>query len=167
MTFMARMEWPARQMFSPSKPIGRAQIFNAFASAAAALADTLHAPPEKVGAEEIPGCDMLGYDAERQRWRIDVGAAHLTLEVDPILASMGVSGERITVQAEGFGAGVELRGEALSSARAPSWASLAIEGVARERGEVALAAFAEAFPRVMSAEQIDAELNLASGGDDA
>lgn len=158
MTHTARVQWPARQMYSPSHPIGRSQIFNAFATVLAAIVDALHGEPEKIREEEVPGCEYLGYDASRQTWRIEAGGAALIIALDPILASMGVSGENLSVHGEGLPPGVTLSGAALSSAREVSWASLTVTGLDEERGQWLLDTFQEAFPRAMSEEAIAAEL---------
>jgi len=145
-------------MYSPSHPIGRSQIFNAFATVLSAIVDALHAEPEKISEEELPDCEYLGYRASRQTWRIEAGGAALIISLSPILASMGVSGENLSVNAEGLPHGVQMSGAALSSARQLSWASLTLTGFDEERGQRLLDTFQEAFPRAMSDEAIEAEL---------
>jgi hypothetical protein len=154
-----RVEWLARQMYSRQAPIGREQIEAAFAAALAELVGAAVDEPTRIAEREVEGSDYLGYWAAHQTWRIAVigGDAALIYEIDPILASMGVSGEEHRWYGEGLPAGVELRGSALSSGRQNGFAELVITGVDEPRARAIAERFAAAFPEVRSAQALAAE----------
>lgn len=154
-----RVEWLARQMYSRQAPIGREQIEAAFAAALAELVGAAVDEPTRIAEREVEGSDYLGYWAAHQTWRIAVigGDAALIYEIDPILASMGVSGEEHRWYGEGLPAGIELRGSALSSGRQNGFAELVITGVEEPRARAIAERFAAAFPEVRSAQALAAE----------
>lgn len=159
-THTRRVEWLARQMYSREAPIGREQIEAAFAAALAELVGAAAVDePTRIAEREVEGSDYLGYWAAHQTWRIAVvgGDAALIYDIDPILASMGVSGEEHRWYGDGLPAGVELRGSALSSGRQNGFAELVITGVDEARARVMAERFAAAFPEARSAEALAAE----------
>jgi hypothetical protein len=135
-------------MYSPDAPIGREQIFAAFARLLHAATGVEVSPPEKISSVDVPGVDeFLGYWAAHETYRLTAGDAVLLCSIDPILASMGVSGERHVWRCEGLS--FTLEGSALSSAREPSWVEVALDGLTDERASALLAAFSAAFPAIM------------------
>ncbi len=155
-----RVEWLARQMYSHEVPIGREQIEAAFAAALAELVGAAVDEPRKVGEREVEGSEHLGYWAAHQTWRMEaMGAdgAALVYEIEPILASMGVSGEEHRWYGKGLPGEVELQGSALSSGRQNGFAELSIGGVDPARARAILEQFAAAFPEIRTAEALAAE----------
>lgn len=153
-----RIDWPARQMYGRARPIGRDQIFAAFERVLVELAGVPAEPAQLVSAVENEGAEFIGYSAPHLTYRIVAGSLALTCTIDPILASMGVSGEDHTWTCEGLPAGVVLRGSAHSSGRSPSHAELRVAGVSDERFAVLRERFMAAFPAVMSEDELVAEL---------
>lgn len=159
-THTRRIEWLARQMYSREVPIGREQIEAAFAAALSELTGAAVDEPRKIAEREVEGSDHLGYWAAHQTWRhpaLGASRAALVCEIEPILASMGVSGEEHYWRAEGLPEGVELRGSALSSGRQNGYAELELIGVAEARAQAILGRFAAAFPEIRTAEQLASE----------
>lgn len=156
-----RVEWLARQMYSREAPIGREQIEAAFAAALGELVGAAVDEPTKIAERDVEDCEHLGYWAAHQTWRMAVidGDAALVCEIDPILASMGVSGEHHVWRGQGLPAGVVMRGSALSSGRQPGYAELEIEGVDEARAQAIVARFAAAFPKIRSAQALANELD--------
>jgi hypothetical protein len=152
-----RVAWLARQMFSRAHPIGRDQIFAAFTRVLEALAG-VPATRVLVSEVEVAGAEFLGYSAAHLTYRIAAGPLALTCVIDPILASMGVSGEDHTWRGEGLASGFVLRGSAHSSARSPSWAQLELGGVSEARFVELRDAFVAAFPVILSEDELVAEL---------
>jgi len=150
--------WPARQMYSRSHPIGRTHIFAGFAGVLAALAGAEVDPAAKIEECDVPGMEYLGYSATRQTWRLTAGGASLDCTIDPICASMGVSGENHSWVSKGLPDGVVVQGRALSSGRQPGSAHLTIEGVDAERAAVLSERFKSAFGRILSDEELEQEL---------
>jgi hypothetical protein len=136
-------------MYSREAPIGRDQIFAAFAALLHAVTGALASPPEKTESVEVPGAEYLGYWAAHETFRLTAGEAVLVCTINPILASMGVSGENHTWRSENLA--LVIRGSALSSARQPSSVEVTIEGTTDERAAELLAAFAAEFPPIMQA----------------
>jgi hypothetical protein len=134
-------------MYSREAPIGRDQIFAAFAALLHAVTGALVSAPEKTESVEAPEAEFLGYWAAHETFRLTAGDAVLVCRIDPILASMGVSGEHHTWHSEGLS--LEIRGSALSSGRQPSSVEVTIEGATDERAAELLAAFAAEFPPIM------------------
>jgi hypothetical protein len=155
-----RVEWLARQMYSHEAPIGREQIEAAFAAALAELVGTAVDEPVKIAEREVEGSEYISYWAAHQTWRMELvgaGEAALIYEIDPILASMGVSGEEHRWHGEGLPAGVELRGSALSSGRQNGFAELVLYGLGEARARVILERFAAAFPEIRTSAALAAE----------
>jgi hypothetical protein len=146
-------------MYSREVPIGREQIEAAFAAALCELVGAAVDEPRKIAEREVEGSDHLGYWAAHQTWRHPVvgSKAALVCEIEPILASMGVSGEEHDWRAEGLPEGVELRGSALSSGRQNGYAELELVGVDEARAQAILGRFIAAFPEVRTAEQLASE----------
>jgi hypothetical protein len=143
------IHWPARQMYSREAPIGRDQIFAAFAGLLHAATGVEVSPPEKIASVDVPGVDeYLGYWAAQETYRLTAGDAALVCTIDPILASMGVSGEHHVWSSEGLA--LTVRGVALSSGRQPSSVEVVLEGATDERAAELLTAFASAFPAIMN-----------------
>jgi hypothetical protein len=134
-------------MYSREAPIGREQIFAAFSALLHAATGIEVSPREQVASEEVPGAEYLGYWAAQETYRIAAGEAVLICTIDPILASMGVSGERHAWHSEGTG--LKITGSALSSGRQPSSVEVVIEDATDERAAELLAAFASTFPPIM------------------
>ncbi|MFV8751962.1 hypothetical protein ACNOYE_15560 [Nannocystaceae bacterium ST9] len=153
-----RIDWLARQMYSRARPIGREQIFAGFAAALAELTGEPASAPELIAHEEVSGAEFLGYWAQHQTWRIRSGTLAWVCRIDPILASMGVSGEEHQWACEGLSAGVVVRGAALSSGRSFSHARLELEGLSADQAEALSARFAAAFPPIMTDAELTAEL---------
>ncbi len=157
-----RIDWPARQMYSRTRPIGRDSIFAGFAAVLAALTDRPPLRPSMIDSREVSGAEFLGYSAAHETWRIATGEASsgpaLVCVVDPILASMGVSGEDHTWTSENLRDGVRVQGAACSSARQPSWAQLRVEGVSEATFAMLRERFEAAFPAVMTDDELLAEL---------
>lgn len=149
-------------MYSREAPIGREQIEAAFAAVLGELVGTGVGEPQKIAERDVPGLEHLGYWAAHQTWRHAAGDAALVCEIDPILASMGVSGENHRWRGEGLPEGVVVRGAALSAARQPSYAELTLTGVDEARAQALLDRFAAAFPEIRSAEALEAELGSRS-----
>lgn len=144
------MHWPAQQMYSAEAPIGREQIFAAFTALLHAATGVEVSPPEKTASVDVPGVDeFLGYWAAHETFRLTAGDAVLMCTIDPILASMGVSGEQHTWHSEGLA--LTIRGAALSSGRQPGSVEVVIEGATDERAAELLAVFAAEFPPIMTA----------------
>jgi hypothetical protein len=158
MAHETKVSWPARQMYSRSNPIGRAQIFAAFAGVLSEIADAEASEPEMIAEVELPGSEYLGYSAAQLTYRITAGEAVLICNIDPILASMGVSGENHAWRSEGLPQAVSVGGSALSSGRQASWATLLLDGLDRARAAELGRIFTGAFPPIMTAEQVEAEL---------
>lgn len=159
-THTRRIEWLARQMYSREVPIGREQIEAAFAAALAELVGAAVDEPRKIAEREVEGSDHLGYWAAHQTWRhpvVGAGKVALVCEIEPILASMGVSGEEHYWRAEGLPEGTELRGAALSSGRQNGYAELELLGVDEARAAVIMERFAAAFPEIRTAEALASE----------
>ncbi len=154
----AKVEWLARQMYSRERPIGRDQIFAAFTAVLAELVGATVDEPAKIAEREVSGAEFLGYWATHQTWRIAAGGAALICTIDPILASMGVSGEDHTWRSEGLPDGVEITGTARSSGREPSWARIVIRGLPEPQARGLVATFRAAFGPILSAAELDAEL---------
>jgi hypothetical protein len=155
-----RVEWLARQMYSHEVPIGREQIEAAFAAALSELVGAAVDEPRKLAEREVEGRELIGYWAAHQTWRMEVvgdGHAALVYEIDPILASMGVSGEEHRWYAEGLPGEIVLHGSALSSGRQNGFAELVITGVDEARARAILDRFAAAFPEIRSAQALAAE----------
>lgn len=155
-----RVEWLARQLYSHAAPIGREQIEAAFAAALAELVGGAVDEPTKITEREVEGSDHLGYWAAHQTWRhplVGRTSTALVCEIEPILASMGVSGEEHYWKAEGLPEGLELRGSALSSGRQNGYAEIEVRGVDEARAAAILDRFAAAFPEIMTAEALAAE----------
>lgn len=136
-------------MYSASHPIGRDQIFAAFAQVLAELtgAEAGAQIVQLVAEEELPGLDYLGYWAARQQFRVSSGGVTaLICDIDPICASMGVSGEQHAWRAIGLAPGQGLRGSALSSGRQPSFAELVVDGFDDTKTAELTRRFVEAFP---------------------
>lgn len=145
-------------MYSQQRPIGRTQIFTGFAAVLATLTGCEPSEPVQTGSEEVPGVDYLGYWAAHLTYRISAGEAALICRIDPILASMGVSGEDHSWSVEGLPGGVGVRGSAKSSARDHSYAELVIEGLPEAQCEALIASFAAAFPSIMTDRELVTEL---------
>lgn len=155
-----RVEWLARQMYSHEVPIGREQIEAAFAAALAELVGAAVDEPIKIGEREVEGSEYIGYWAAHQTWRMKVvGSEHAALvyEIDPILASMGVSGEEHRWYGQGLGPEIELHGTALSSGRQNGYAELVLTGVEPARAQAILERFAAAFPEIRTDAALAAE----------
>ena len=155
-----RVEWLARQMYSHEVPIGREQIEAAFAAALAELVGAAVDEPTKIAEREVEGSEYIGYWAAHQTWRMEVvsaGETALVYEIDPILASMGVSGEEHRWRGDGLPAGIELRGTALSSGRQNGFAELELYGLEEARARVILERFVGAFPEIRTAAALAAE----------
>lgn len=155
-----RVEWLARQMYSHEAPIGREQIEAAFAAALAELVGATVDEPTKIAEREVEGSEYIGYWAAHQTWRMAVVGAEATAlvyEIDPILASMGVSGEEHRWYGEGLPAEVGLHGSALSSGRQNGYAELVITGVEPARAQLILERFTAAFPEIRTAAALAAE----------
>ena len=73
--------------------------------------------------------EYYGYYAARETWEAPVGGVVLRWVLDPIMATMGVSGEAISIRAVGLSEGITMSGRALSSARRPGHAALTLSGV--------------------------------------
>jgi hypothetical protein len=150
MVHETRVSWPARQMYSEKHPIGRTQIFAAFAAVLSAMMGVEVSEPEKIAEVELPGAEYLGYSAAQLSYRITAGEATLICNIDPILASMGVSGENHTWSSSGLPNAVSIRGSALSSGRQASWATLVLEGLEEARSAELGRIFADTFPPIES-----------------
>ena len=117
--------WPIR-----TEPhIGRAAILDATLGVLSELCGAAPGPHVLVKEGEDRG---YGYYAAAEWWEAAVGPATLSWHLDPILATMGVSGEFITLSAAGLPAGMALSGRALSSARRPGYLELDITGAAHD-----------------------------------
>jgi hypothetical protein len=158
-----RVSWPARQMYSRTNPIGRMQIFAAFAAVLSAIVDAEAGEPEKIAEVELPDWEYLGYWVAKLTYRITAGEAKLICNIDPILASMGVSGENHAWCSTGLPRELSLHGSALSSGRQASWATLVLEGLDETRSAELGRIFAGTFPPSMTAEQLEAELEKTDG----
>jgi hypothetical protein len=155
-----RVEWLARQMYSHEAPIGREQIEAAFAAALAELVGAAVDEPRKIAEREVEGSEHLAYWAAHQTWRMDVLGAEgtaLVYEIDPILASMGVSGEEHRWYGKGLPDDVVLQGSALSSGRHNGFAELVVTGVDESRARAILERFTAAFPEIRTAQALAAE----------
>ena len=80
-------------MYSRTRPFGRDQIFAGFEAVLVELAGCPAGPAQLVTSVENAGAEFLGYSAPQETFRIVAGSLALTCTIDPILASMGVSGE--------------------------------------------------------------------------
>jgi hypothetical protein len=134
-------------MYSATDPIGRDQIFAAFAQVLAGLVEGEVLAAELVAEQELPGLDYLGYWAARQQFRIRAGEAAVICDIEPICASMGVSGEHHSWHATGLGAREIVRGSALSSGRQPSFAELVLDGFDDDKAAELARRFLESFPK--------------------
>ena len=125
-----------RWTIRPEPPVDRERILDAYRAVVHSLANDAMQSPRRVSKGEDRGADV-GYSAFDETWEASVGDSALVWTVSPILASMGVSGEFITVHSRGLACPV--RGRALCSARRPGYAMLDSEDRALQ------ALFAAAF----------------------
>jgi hypothetical protein len=157
MTVRARVEWPSRQVDSERHPIGRAQVFAAFAKAPEAVASEPTSEPALIEQVDVEGVEHLGYWAAKLLYELRAGELRWTCWIKPILASMGVSGEEHAWVLHCARSSRAMRGAARSAARQPSLAELTIE-----RRDPALAArveraFVEAIGRVLTKQELESE----------
>ncbi|MFO0560888.1 MAG: hypothetical protein U0269_22915 [Polyangiales bacterium] len=157
MTVRARVEWPSRQMYSKRHPIGRAQVFAAFAKALEAATGEPASEPALIEQVDVEGVEHLGYWAAKLLYELRAGELRWTCWITPILASMGVSGEEHAWVLHGARPSLAMSGAARSAARQPSFAELTIE-----RCDPALAArveraFVEAIGRVLTEQELESE----------
>jgi hypothetical protein len=131
-----RLDMKIRWTLHPDPPVDRARILDAYLAVAQSVAKASAQPPRLVAEGPDRGADV-GYRACEETWECSVGDAALVWTLSPILASMGVSGEFISVQSRGLA--VPVRGAALSSARRPGYASIECDDAAM--GAVFAAAF--------------------------
>ncbi len=133
---MRTIRWTVR----PDPPIDRERILDAFREVAIALGAVAAGPAHCIAHGPDRGADV-GYRAcdetWEERWQVAGSEACLCWTLSPILASMGVSGEWLSVGSRGFPA--PLHGRALYSARRPGFAELESEDAALQ------AVFAAAF----------------------
>jgi len=115
------IRWPIRPTLLD---VDRACILGAYRSALSVLLGAPAGDARLVKRGEDKGGDYVGYSAHPEQWEAPVGEAALGWELDPIMASMGVSGEHISVRASGLPEGRVFSGRALSSARRPGYATL-------------------------------------------
>lgn len=154
-----RIEWLSRQMYSRARPIGRDQILEGLSHVLAALTGAPVDVPDLVAQEELPDCAHLGYWAAKLTYRLGGAAqASLIVHIDPIPGSMGVSGEHLSWRGEHLPVGVTISGSALSHALQPGHALLRLDGLAHEVARELIAKFSGAFPKRMSAQQLEREL---------
>ena len=154
-----RVDWLARQMYSRKHPIGRDQIFAAFTEVLAGLTGIDPDAPALTSSHEHPDAQYLGYSAPHLRYRIGAGEAGLVCSIDPILASMGVSGEHHAWSSEGLPAGALVQGRALSSGRQPSYAELTLDRVPEAEAAELRRRFVAAFGRILDADALARELD--------
>jgi hypothetical protein len=119
------IRWPIRPSLLK---VDRDGIVGAYLSVLSALTGATPGEGVCVRTGEDRG-ERVGYYAAQEWWEAPAGGAALCWDLDPIMASMGVSGEYISVSARGLPQGVSLSGRALSSARRPGYATLALEGM--------------------------------------
>lgn len=157
-----RIDWLARQMYSRSRPIGRDQIFAGFAAVLTELTGEPSRRPIVTDSREVSGAEFLGYSAAHETWRVatseQASAPALVCVIDPILASMGVSGEDHTWTSENLPDGVVITGAACSSGRQSSWVQLRVTGVSEASFASLRERFVAAFPAIMSDDELNAEL---------
>lgn len=110
-----------RWTIRPKPPVDRERILDAYRSVAQSMAGKPLAPARRISKGIDRGAD-LGYSAFEETWEAAIDDAALIWTISPILASMGVSGEFITVTSRGLA--VPIRGRALCSARRPGYAVL-------------------------------------------
>lgn len=110
-----------RWTIHPDPPVDRDCILAAYRAVASAVMAAESGPACRVSVGPDRGADV-GYSACEEVWEAAIGDAALIWTISPILASMGVSGEYISVQTRGFA--VPVRGRALCSARRPGYAVL-------------------------------------------
>lgn len=163
-----RVEWLAKQMYSRKAPIGRDQIFQAYAAVLTAISGVAVESADKVAEEDIPHMERLGYWAARQTWRLNAGDAALRCAIDPVLASMGVSGERHSWRSEGLPEGFEVSGSALSSGRQPGFAEIQIvspdNAHSSRLGELFVDSFPPRLDEASLSEEIEAMLREQEDG---
>ena len=112
-----KIHWTLR----PDPPVDRERILDAYRAVATSVAKAPAQPARLVSQGPDRGADV-GYHACEETWECAVGDGALIWTLSPILASMGVSGEWISVHARGLS--MPVRGSALSSARRPGYATL-------------------------------------------
>lgn len=157
MTVRARVEWPPRQMYSKRHPIGRAQVFAAFAKALEAATGEAASEPTLIEQIDVEGVEHLGYWAAKLLYEVRAGDVRWTCWINPILASMGVSGEHHAWRLHGAPESLAMRGEACSAARSDSFAELVIERCDPAVIERVRRAFVEAIGPVLSAQELESE----------